>query len=86
MNLGEVLQRRCGASASWEEACAVMGAACGLDRPISEAALRMVCEIGDPSFAAYFDRQRALARAVKREAAPEDEDPYANEDLREDAA
>ncbi len=86
MNLGDVLQRRCGTSSSWEEACAVMGAACGLDRPISEAAMRMVCEIGDPSFAAYFDRQRARERAAKRAAALEAEDPYANEDSGEVAA
>lgn len=84
MTLGEVLQRRCGASSTWEEACAVLGAAAGLDHPLSEATLRMVSEHADPSFAAYFDRQRERSRAARGAAEPmpvdDPGDPYAEVD------
>lgn len=66
MNLDEVLQRNIGDCSSWEEACERLGARVGSPGPITEESLRWICDIGDASFAAYFDRQRQKEREAKR--------------------
>ena len=66
MNLDECLQRNIGGAATWEEACATLGQRVGANGPIAEDTLRWICDLGDASFAAYFDRQRQKQRDVKR--------------------
>lgn len=66
MNLDEVLQRTIGECASWEQAIERMSARVQTRTPMTEDLLREICNGADPSFAAYFDRQRQKQRESKR--------------------
>lgn len=74
MSLEGVLQRVLGNCSSWEEAIERMSAAAQTRTPMKEDLLREICNGADPSFAAYFDRQRERARAARSPAGTERED------------
>lgn len=67
MNLDEVLQRTIGECASWEQAIERMSARAQTRTPIREDVLREIFDSADPSFSAYFDRQRQRARSERAE-------------------
>lgn len=84
MNLGDVLRDTLGTCSSWEQAIERMSARAQTRTPIKEDLLREICNGADPSFAAYFDRQRERARAARgaaeRMTVDDPGDPYAEVD------
>ena len=65
MSIEGVLQRVFGNCSSWEQALERMSAAAQTRTPMKEDLLREICNGADPSFAAYFDRQRERAKAAR---------------------